>query len=310
MRVGVIGIGNMGENHLKTYLSLTNVCKIVGVYDTNEKRKLEIAKKYRVKAFASMDELLCSVDAVSITVPTEHHFDVGMDCIDHKVHMLMEKPITNTLEQAKKLIQKAKDANVVLQVGHIELFNPMIQTLAKKLKNEKMIAIHLKRMGPASFRTRHVDVIKDLMIHDLYILHMLTKYNIEDLYVTGKLEKNIPKHADVIAKLENGVNAHLTASYYAKRKIRTIEILTENALFEADLLNRKITITQNIKEVTTNIPVAMRQTMYVDDSLQPLTAQLLSFIDCLEKNKEPHVTANDGINALVVANKISSTLTK
>lgn len=310
MKIGVIGTGNMGENHIKTYLDLKNSCTLIGIYDTDEKRKLQIAKKYRVKPFASMDELLRSVDAVSIAVPTEHHFDVGKACIDHRVHMLMEKPITNTIVQGKELAKQAQDANVILQVGHIELFNPTIQALAKKLENDKVIAIHFKRMSPSTDRTRHADVVKDLMIHDLYILNMLLKDRMKDFYAFGKTRQKIPQHADVIAKFENGVLAHLTASYYAKRKVRTIEILTEHALYEADILNGEIFITHNMTEETSNIPVSVKQMLYVDQSLLPLTAQLLNFIDSIKNNKEPFVPARDGIEALKTANKISQSIIK
>src|SRR5699024_11692225 len=103
MKVGVIGTGNMGENHIRTYLSVTNVCEFIGIYDTDERKKLHIANKYQVKPFASMEELLQTADAVSIAVPTEYHYKVGLACIDHRVHMLMEKPIANTIPEAKEL---------------------------------------------------------------------------------------------------------------------------------------------------------------------------------------------------------------
>jgi virulence factor len=310
MKVGVIGTGNMGENHIRTYLSLTNVCEFIGIYDTDERKKLHIANKYQVKPFASMEELLQTADAVSIAVPTEYHYKVGLACIDHRVHMLMEKPIANTIPEAKELDEKARQANVKLQVGHIELYNPFIQTLANKIEEETILAIDFKRMSPYSNRVESFDVVKDLMIHDLYILHAFLKDSITDFQAFGKVTKNIPKHAAVIVKSKKGAIAQLTASYFAKQKMRTIQILTDKALYEADILNRKIVITQSVNERTSNIPVSVKQVVYVDDSLQPLKAELIDFIRCTQQDREPFVTAKDGIHGLCLANQISEVICK
>jgi len=224
--------------------------------------------------------------------------------------MLMEKPITITLTQGEKLAKKAQDAGVKLQVGHIELFNPFIQTLAKEVENEKIIGIDFKRLSPYSDRVQSVDVVKDLMIHDLYILSKLLKENIRDFYALGKVMKNTPKHAVVISRSSIGVIAQLTASFKAKRKVRTIKILTESAFIEADILKRKITITRDMHEETSNIPITVERTIYVDDSLQPLTAELLNFTHCIKSDREPYVTAEDGINTLRLANQISEMIWK
>lgn len=310
MKVGVIGTGNMGENHIKTYLSLTNVCELIGIYDADEKKKLQIAKKYQVKPFASMDELLQAADAVSIVVPTEHHYEIGLACIDHQVHILMEKPIAHTMTEAQELARRAKQANVKLQVGHIELYNPFIQTLAKKIESETILAMDFKRMSPYSNRVEEFDVVRDLMIHDLYILNGFLKDSFTDFHAFGRVMKNTPKHAAVMIKSEKGTITQLTASYFAKRKMRTIQILTEKALYEADILNRKINITHNMNEQTSGIPVSIKQVLYVDDSLQPLTAELLDFIHCIQLNRDPYVTAEDGIQGLCLANEISETIRK
>ena len=133
-KVGVIGTGKMGENHVRTYLSLYKHCQLVGIYDNNKEKSQQISDKYQVQQFQSLSDLLQAVDAVSVAVPTEFHYDIGLTCIKHNVHILMEKPITNTITQAKELNKKALEAGVKLQVGHIELFNPLIKILTKSRK--------------------------------------------------------------------------------------------------------------------------------------------------------------------------------
>lgn len=300
MKVGVIGTGNMGENHVRTYLSLHDHCQLVGIYDNDENKGHQIAKKYKVKQFKSMNNLLKSVDAVSIAVPTEFHYNIGLICIQHNVHMLMEKPITNTVVEAKDLLEKASKTEVKLQVGHIELFNPLIQVLTKELENKKVIGIDFHRMSPYDERIKNVDVVKDLMIHDLYILQELFKDKFMEYYALGKIIENTPKHAVVIAKLTEGVIAQLTASFKSKRKSRTIQILTEDAFIEADILKNEIKITQDT--VTRNI--------MVDNYIQPLRIQLLDFINCIKLDRKPSVSGEDGIKTLRITNEISDAINK
>ncbi|WP_051681416.1 Gfo/Idh/MocA family protein [Virgibacillus alimentarius] len=220
MKVGVIGTGNMGENHVRTYLSMPDACQLIGIYDNDKKRSNHIAKKYNVKPFQSVDELLQTVDAVSIAVPTEFHYEVGLACIRRNVHMLMEKPITSTIAQAKDLLHKASKAGVKLQMGHIELFNPFIQYLRKELEHEKIVGVIFKRLSPGDEKMKQVDVVKDLMIHDLYILHALLQDNTFEFYALGEVNENTPKHAVVITKSSQGVTAQLTASFKSKKKIK------------------------------------------------------------------------------------------
>ncbi|MFD1848482.1 Gfo/Idh/MocA family protein [Oceanobacillus bengalensis] len=308
MKIGVIGTGNMGENHIRTYLSLHNHCELVGIYDTDDLRRNEIAKKYHVKPFHSIDFLLQSVDAVSIAVPTEFHYDVGLLCIQHNVHMLMEKPITSTVEQAKDLLKKANKAGVKIQVGHIELFNPLIQFLSKVLENEKILGLDHQRMSPYDDRLKNVDVVKDLMIHDLYILNKLINDSILEIYALGKVINGTPKHAVAITKSKQGVTANLTASFKSRKKIRNIRILTEDAYIDADILNSTVKITRFIIEDTSRMLVPVTEVIEIDNSIQPLYVQLLDFINCIKFDKMPSVSGEDGIITLSLTNKISASI--
>ncbi|GGB49023.1 gfo/Idh/MocA family oxidoreductase [Virgibacillus dakarensis] len=308
MKVGVIGTGNMGENHVRTYLSLHDHCQLVGIYDSDEKKGQQIAKKYKVKQFQSMPDLLQSVDAVSIAVPTEFHYDIGLTCIRHKVHMLMEKPITSTAVQAEDLHHKAAAAGIKLQIGHIELFNPFIRYLIKELKKESIIGIDFLRMNPYDERIKNVDVVKDLMIHDLYILPELLDDEIVEFYALGNIMENTPKHAAVISRSSQGVTAQLTASFKAKRKIRTMQILTEDAFIEADILNNKIRRTYPMIEHTSHAPITVTENIQIDSSIQPLEIQLLDFLNCIMSDTEPSVTGKDGAKVLMITNEISKTI--
>ncbi|MBT2217926.1 Gfo/Idh/MocA family oxidoreductase [Virgibacillus dakarensis] len=308
MKVGVIGTGNMGENHVRTYLSLHDHCQLVGIYDSDEKKGQQIAKKYKVKQFQSMPDLLQSVDAVSIAVPTEFHYDIGLTCIRHKVHMLMEKPITSTAVQAEDLHHKAAAAGIKLQIGHIELFNPFIRYLIKELKKESIIGIDFLRMNPYDERIKNVDVVKDLMIHDLYILPELLDDEIVEFYALGNIMENTPKHAAVITRSSQGVTAQLTASFKAKRKIRTMQILTEDAFIEADILNNKIRRTYTMIEHTSHAPITVTENIQIDSSIQPLEIQLLDFLNCIMSDTEPSVTGEDGAKVLTITNEISKTI--
>lgn len=310
MKVGVIGTGNMGENHVRTYLSLHDQAQVVGIYDNDQKIAQQVAEKYQVKQFPSIGDLLQSVDAVSVAVPTEFHYDIGLTCIKHHVHMLMEKPITSTAVQAEDLHHKAAAAGIKLQVGHIELFNPLIQFLIKELKNESVIGIHFQRMSPYDEKIKNVDVVKDLMIHDLYILHELLQDKIVEFYALGNIMENTPKHAAVIARSSFGVTAQLTASFKAKKKVRTIQILTEGAFMEADILNNKIKLRHSIKEDTSHAPIAVTQHIRIDNSIQPLEIQLLDFLHCIAFDTEPSVTGEDGANTLKITNEISKAIHK
>jgi predicted dehydrogenase len=309
MRVGVIGTGAMGENHVRVYSSIPDHCQLIGVYDSNETRAKEVAARYQIKNFNKVEDLLQCVDAVSIAVPTEFHYEIGLACIAHKVHMLMEKPIASSSDQARDLIEKAKETGIKLQVGHIELFNPTVRVLRNILANEEIIAVDVHRMSPFNMRNLNVDVVQDLMIHDLYILYELLNDKIDHFFALGRQFENTTKHAIVVSKFKSGIIAQLTASFKTEEKVRTIRIITNKAFIQANLLDRKIVISRS-----TNFFVSSGSTAYSQQNIiekvsvpeqEPLKMQLIDFIDCIKTNREPTVTGEDGAIALSISNKIS-----
>lgn len=308
MKVGVIGTGNMGEKHALTYLSLSEHCQLVGIYDNDQEKAHQLAIKYNILTYSTITALLKEVDAVSIAVPTKYHFDIGLMCIKHKVHILMEKPMTSTVTQAKILHEKANVAGIKFQVGHIELFNPLIHTLKKEMTNHEVLAIDIHRMSPYNEKLKNIDVVQDLMIHDVYLLKELINDEITDFYTVGKIIEHTPKHATVIAKSLNGIVAHLTASFKSTKKIRSIKIFEENALIEADLLKNEIQTIRAIKELNDPHPKIVSEKITIPSNSQPLRNQLLDFITCIKENHHPTVSSKDGIHALTISNKISEAI--
>ncbi|TCN27832.1 Gfo/Idh/MocA family protein [Mesobacillus foraminis] len=308
MKAGVIGTGSMGENHVRTYISLADHCQLVGIYDKNEKRAQEIADKYQIKAFSSLDELLEEVDLVSVVVPTEFHYEVGLACIRHKVHMLMEKPIASTISEAKLLIEKADETGVKIQVGHIELYNPIISILKKTLGNEKVIAVEAQRMNPFDTRVAKVDVVQDLMIHDLYILSELLNENIRDLYAIGKEVDGTQKHTMVLLRFQNGTIGQVTASFKSEERVRTVRVITEKALYKADLLKKKIEIIRPVhyymKEEFGHMNQKVTECIQIPQ-VEPLKLELIDFMDCVKNDTEPSITGEDGIKALALCTEIN-----
>ncbi len=308
MKVGVIGTGSMGEKHVRTYASLSRHCDLIGIYDNDKVRSKEIATKYEINQFESLTELLQVVDIVSIAVPTAYHYEIGLACIQHNVHMLIEKPITSNVNQAKELIEKAHAKELKIQVGHIELYNPLINILKNMLVNEKIIAFDIHRMSPYDQRLAKVDVVQDLMIHDLYILKELLGFKILNLYAVGQIRNNTSKHALSIINFTDGTLAQLTASFKSIRKVRTIRIFTEKSIINVNLLSGEI---ERIKSVNNspnlqkdNLDMKITEMLQVPYS-EPLKLQLIDFINSVKNNTPPLVTGEDGLEVLAICNRIS-----
>ena len=309
MRVGVIGTGIMGENHVRVYSSLAEQCQLIGIYDNNFDRAQEMAEKYNVQKFDQLNSLLAQVDAVSIAVPTKFHYQVGMQCINHHVHMLMEKPIASTVSEAKRLIRSSTEKGVKLQVGHIELYNPAIMELENVLAQEKVIAVDVHRMSPFEPRHLHEDVVNDLMIHDIYILYHLLKDEILKFYSMGQIMDDTVKHAIVIARFTRGAIAQLTASYKTEEKVRTIRVITEDAFIQADLLKKNILISRSTNFFMNPWFINYHQQNIVEKVFvphhEPLKMELSDFLAYVKHDKKPKATGEDGLTALTVTNKIS-----
>ena len=311
IRMGIIGVGNMGQHHTRI-LSLLKDVELVGVSDIHVERGLDIASKYRVRFFERYQDLLPYVDAVCIAVPTRLHHQVGIDCLQAGVHILIEKPIAASISEAESLVNAAAEANRILQVGHIERFNPAFQELDKVLKTEELLAVEARRMSPYSQRANDVSVVFDLMIHDIDLLLELTAVPVVKLTASGSSAGN-SRHLDYVTAtlgFANGVVATLTASKVTHRKIRCLAAHCRDSLIETDFLNNEILIhRQTIANYTTDHgQVLYRQDGLIEkvhtSNIEPLHAELEHFVSCVRGGEKPSVGGEQALKALRLASLI------
>jgi len=311
IRVGVIGVGNMGQHHTRV-LSMLKDVELVGISDVNVDRGLDTAGKYRVRFFEDYRELLEHVQAVCIAVPTRLHHTVGITCLKAGVHVLIEKPIAASIAEAESLVNAAAEAQRILQVGHIERFNPAFQELSKVLKTEDLLAIEAHRMSPYSDRANDVSVVLDLMIHDIDLLLELANSSVIKLTASGSRAANSAYLDYVTATLgfANGIVATLTASKVTHRKIRRIAAHCKNCLTEADFLKNEILIH---RQTTANCTTDYGQVLYRQDGLiekvstsniEPLHAELEHFVGCVRAGNQPSVGGEQALKALRLASLI------
>jgi predicted dehydrogenase len=312
IRVGVIGVGNMGQHHTRI-LSLLKDVEFIGISDVNVERGIDTASKYRVRFFENYAELLPRVDAVCIAVPTRLHYKVGMECLQAGIHTLIEKPIAASIGEAESLVNAAADNNCILQVGHIERFNPAFQELSKVLKTEEILAIESHRMSPYSQRANDVSVVLDLMIHDIDLILELAAAPVVKLTASGSRASTDSGYLDYVTAtlgFSNGVVANLTASKVTHRKIRHLAAHCKNSLTEADFLNNEILIH---RQTTANYSTDYGQVLYRQDGLiekvytsniEPLHAELEHFVHCVRGGNQPSVGGEQALKALRLASTI------
>lgn len=300
LRVAVVGVGHLGEYHVQKYKAIPNV-ELVGVVDTDPDRLEEISRCYNTKGYRAHDEILNMVDAVSLSVPTEKHFDLAKDILSNGVHLLIEKPITYRLEPADTLIGMAEERGLVLQVGLVERFNPAVVKMKSILNRPIFFEAH--RMNLFTVRGTDVDVVLDLMIHDLDIILHVVKSEVKEVHAVGMpVITDKTDIANVRIIFENGTVANLTASRVSGKMLRKIRVFQPDAYISADCGKRQITVirleskaegSDSFPEVTTN------KVKYSDSD--PLADQISSFVNAVINGSEPIVSGKDGRNALMVA---------
>lgn len=309
LRIAVIGVGHLGEYHVQKYRAHPGV-ELVGVVDVVRDRANEIAQRYDTKAYADHRDILDRVDAVSLAVTTEMHFEVAKDVLAKGVHMLIEKPITYDLSEADTLIHMARERDLVLQVGLVERFNPAIVKMMPMLNNPLFVESH--RMNLFTTRGLDVDVVLDLMIHDLdIILHMMPS-EVREVHAVGMpviTDKTDIANARII--FENGTAANLTASRVSGKMLRKIRVFQPDAYISADCGKRQLTVISldNQKKNSHNFPeVTTSKEQYADSD--PLNDEITAFINAVINRSAPVVTGEDGRNALRIALNIIDQIEK
>ena len=299
IRTGVIGVGYLGQFHAEKYAGLPNV-ELVGVVDPERSRAEQVALKLSTHTYADASQLLGRVDAVSIVVPTVLHHRVAKQFLEAGVHVLLEKPVTVTLEQADELISLAQRKRVILQVGHIERFNPAITAIKPLLTAPRYV--QAERSAPFTVRCTDVNVVLDLMIHDLDIVADVAGSKPSKVSAMGT--SVITREIDsVIARIvfENGCIADVVASRISDEKKRVIRIFDGDALYTADYQTQKAFVsrrgTATVPDlVTIELPTERRDT---------LLDEIRSFIASIESGRRPQVSGTEGRNALALARLIT-----
>ena len=234
LNVGVFGVGHLGKFHLNNWKEIEGV-NIVGFFDTNNETAKEVADKYNLKRFLDEDKLLDACDIVDVVVPTDHHYHICMRALRKGKHLFVEKPLANTMQEAKDLMTMAREANVKVQVGHVERFNPAF--LALKNVKMKPMFIEVHRLAQFNPRGTEVSVILDLMIHDIDIVLSIVKSSVKNIYASGvAVMTDTPDIANVRIEFNNGCVANLTSSRISMKKMRKIRLFQKDAYIGIDFL--------------------------------------------------------------------------
>lgn len=313
IKMGVIGVGNMGRNHVRILSRETNDCQLVGIYDANTAQAEKIAADYGTVPFQNMDTLLDNVEAVVVAVPSSLHMEIGWQVLKHKVHALIEKPLALSSHEAQELTQAFEANGCKLAVGHVERFNPVITELKKILQKEKIIEIETRRYSSFDPRISDANVVEDLMIHDIDLVNYLADgRTITSIQSNGRVVRSGKlDHVSSLFEFDNGVQANLSASRISQSKIRGLIVHTENYFLNANLLTRALTVYQNTNMIIGNGTEnsykqdSMIQRIFVP-TLEPLREELLAFIHAVAQQKPVAVSGDMATVAIAICEKIIS----
>lgn len=308
LRVGVIGVGYLGRFHARIYNDMQGV-ELVGVADTDRETADRVAGEYGTRALYDPMALLDEVDVVSVVVPTSLHRQVALPYLEKGVHMLLEKPVASTLEDARVIVEMARKHGATLQIGHLERFNAGIMALADHVNEPRFIEAH--RLGPFVERATDVDVVTDLMIHDIDIILSLVGEELTNISATGT--PVLTDHVDIAnARLEfaNGAVANVTASRVSSKKFRRIRVFGRNSYRAINFVDQQLEVAYRGE-----IPEGQKypEIVYESHSItpsQPLDAELEHFIDVVRRSEQPLVSGEDGIQALRVAMQVTEIINK
>jgi virulence factor len=315
VRFGVVGIGRMGQRHCRVLSNLRKT-HFVGVHDQNVEVGNLVAKQFEVEFFPDLDQLLKKVDAVVLATPTPNHYDQALKCIDGHVHVLVEKPITETLEQAEKLVNLVDSKKLIFQVGHIERFNPAYLELKSVLDELRPMAINLSRLSPFQGSNKDVDVVLDLMTHDTnLVLDLVGQYPKKVSALGLSAISGTIDYAVAQLFFKGGPIITMTASRVTEEKVRKIDVTCQEVFIECDLMGKSILAHRSTIGEFLNAQkrgVKYRQESIVErinvPTFEPLFLELQHFSECIIENKNPFVTALDGYVALKLAVQIRDTI--
>ncbi len=315
IKIGVIGVGNIGKHHARIYSELDD-SELVGISDIDESLGNKISNLYRCKYYKNYIELLKDkdIEAVSIAVPTKLHKQVALDAINYKKHLLLEKPIAETVEDANEIIKVAKKAKIKLFIGHIERFNPAVQKLKQIIDNGrlgKLTSIIARRVGLPPAKINDTNVLLDLAVHDIDIINYLINKEPELIYATSgnAVISSTKDRAEIFLKYGD-VSSFIQVNWITPIKIRGLSITGTKGYAELDYVNQKITLYENnpgnINLIYENFEDFLKR--FTPDKIElginqeePLKNEIKTFLDCIEKNTNPIVSGEQAVLALKIA---------
>jgi predicted dehydrogenase len=302
IKVGVVGVGYFGQFHAEKYAKLKGV-ELVGVVDINTSRAREIAKRYRTQPFNHHAHLFNKVQAVSIAAPTSFHYSMAKDFFLQGIDVLLEKPISNTLEEADELIRLAASEGRIFQVGHLERFNGALSDLKGRVQHPRFIESH--RLGPFSGRGVDVDVVLDLMIHDIDFILSQVKSKVKAFQAVGiPILTHTSDIANARIEFENGCTASLTASRVSDEKVRKTWVVQRDGILSIDYLSQKLSFSKRpVPLGKKGVPEMITEEIPVQ-KIDLLEAEIRSFLQRVRDRKKARVSGLDGKRALALALQI------
>jgi len=297
LRIGVIGVGVMGSNHARVLADIPGV-NLVGIVDPDPKQRGRVASALGCETFGSVEALIRSgVDAVTIAAPTHLHRDIAIECASRGVHILVEKPIASTIEEGRAIVAACRRAGVTLMAGHVERFNPAVESIKRAIKDQHILSIAITRVGPFPPRMSNVGVVIDLAVHDIDLIRWFTDSEIVE--IQPQTSSAVAEREDIALlqfRTASGVLAHINTNWLTPFKARNIHIATRDKYLMADLLTLQVTECFGFQP---DGSYSMRHLSV--GYAEPLRAELVAFINAVRSGEAPAVTGEEGVASLEIA---------
>jgi UDP-N-acetylglucosamine 3-dehydrogenase len=297
LKVGVVGVGVMGSNHARVLSEMAGI-RLVGVVDPDRKQRQYVAGHLGCAEFGDLQALIDSgVDAVTIAAPTHVHHDLALSCISRGIHVLVEKPIAPSVAEGRAIVAAARRAGATLMVGHVERFNPAVESIKRAIKNQDILSIAITRVGPFPPRMSNVGVVIDLAVHDIDLIRWFTDSEIVE--IQPQLKSAVAEREDIALlqfRTASGVLAHINTNWLTPFKARTIHVATRDKYLIGDLLTLQVTECFGFQP---DGSYSMRHLSV--GYAEPLRAELLSFVNAIRAGRTPAVTGEEGVASLEIA---------
>ena len=292
-----MGVGVMGSNHARVLSEMPGV-QLVGIADPERKQRDFVTRAVGCPAFSEMDALLRSgIDAVTIAAPTHLHHDLALECISRGVNLMVEKPIASNVAEGRAIVAAARRAGVTLMIGHVERFNPAVESIKRWIKDQDILSIAITRVGPFPPRMSNVGVVIDLAVHDIDLIRWFTESEIVE--IQPQLSSAVAEREDIALlqfRTASGVLAHINTNWLTPFKARNIHIATRDKYLIADLLTLQVTECFGFQ---TDGSYSMRHLSV--GYAEPLRAELVAFVNAVRRGETPAVTGEEGVASLEIA---------